>query len=187
VLSAVVQLQGYATQFLAHAVGEEELSEDPGPIIPEFKELIWAFGSFVVLALLMRFWLFPKLKKGMDARYHSIEQGHTDAETERDAAKAELADYEAQLAAVKAEATTRLEAAREVVEGERQALLAEFNARLAGRRAVAVAEVDAAKAAVRPQIHVAVSQVASRVGELATGRAPSTDVVDRVVREVMAR
>ncbi len=77
---------------------------DPGPIVPEVKELIWGAGSFVVFALLMRFILFPKLKKGMDARYASIRDGHESADRLRTTARAEVADYENQVAAIRAEA-----------------------------------------------------------------------------------
>ena len=50
-----------------------------------------------------------------------------------------------------------------------------------------MAQAEAARAAARDQIHAAVSDVAGRAGELATGRKPSTAVVERVVNEVMAR
>ena len=62
-----------------------------------------------------------------------------------------------------------------------------LNARIAEQRAAAQADADAVRAAARDQIHAAVSDVAGRAGELATGRKPAADVVDRVVSEVMAR
>ncbi len=160
---------------------------DPGPIVPEVKELIWGAGSFIIFALLMRFFLFPKLKKGMDARYASIRDGHESADRLRTTARAEVADYENQVATIRAEGAAVVDAARQTVEGERQARLAEVNARLNEQRAAAVVEADAAREAARGQIHAAVSAVAGRAGELATGQAPSADVVDRAVGEVMAR
>jgi F-type H+-transporting ATPase subunit b len=184
--SAVVHLHGSVVHFLT-AAAEEPVSADPGPIVPELKELAWSFGSFVVFALLMRFWLFPKLKKGMDARYQGIRSAHESADTERSNARAEVADYQAQVAAIKAEAAREVEGARNTVEAERQAKLAEVNARLADQRAAANAEAAAERAAAQDQIHAAVSDVAGRAGELATGRMPSADVVTRVVSEVMAR
>jgi F-type H+-transporting ATPase subunit b len=184
--SAVVHLHGSIVHFIS-AVAEEPVSKDPGPIVPELKELYWSFGSFVVLALLMRFYLFPKLKKGMEARYQGIQSAHAAADAERAAARAEVADYEAQLAAIKAEAAREVEAARNTLETERQAKLAEVNARLAQQRAAAAAEAQAERDAARDQIHAAVSDVAGLAGELATGRRPSPDVVTRVVSEVMAR
>lgn len=177
-------LEDNPSQATAEEVG---VSKDPGPIVPELKELAWGAGSFVVLAVLMRFLIFPKLKRGMDARYEGIRGAHEGADRERAAARAEVADYEAQLGAVRAEAAGRVEAARTVLEGERQAAITQLNARLAEQRAQAQAEVDAARAAVRDQIHSAVADVAGRAGELATGRRPDSTVVARVVSEVMAR
>ena len=187
--AAVVHLHGSTVHlFPAAETGEsEEVSPGPGPIVPEMKELAWGAGSFVVFALLMRFVLFPKVKKGMDARYHGIRTSHESADAERAAARAEVADYEAQLTGIKAEAALVVEAARATLEIERQTKLSEVNARLAEQRAIANAAADAARAAARDQIHAAVSDVAGRAGELATGHRPGADVVDRVVSEVMAR
>ena len=184
--SAVVHLHGSLVH-LVSAAAEETVSKDPGPIVPELKELYWSIGSFVVFALLMRFYLFPKLKKGMDARYEGIRSSHESADTERATARAEVADYEAQVAAIKAEANREIEAARTTVEAERQAKLAEVNAKLSAQRSAAAAEAQAERAAAEQQVHTAVADVAGLAGELATGRRPSADVVARVVSEVMAR
>ena len=165
----------------------ETCSKDPGPIIPEVKELAWGGGSFIVLAVAMRFWLFPKLKRGMDARYAGIREDHASADAARDAARAEVAEYESQVAQIRAEAAGIVEAARNEVEAERQSKLAEVNARVGEARSAAAAQAEEARQAVKGQIAEAVGQVASRAGQLATGRQPSADVVNRVVDEVMAR
>ena len=52
----------------------------PSPIAPEVKELAWGAGSFIVLFVLMRLVLFPRLKKGMDARYGKIRGDHETAD-----------------------------------------------------------------------------------------------------------
>jgi F0F1-type ATP synthase membrane subunit b/b' len=80
-----------------------------------------------------------------------------------------------------------VDAARQQLESERQAAIADLNARLAEVRATATTEAEAAKLAVRDQIESAVADVAGRAGELATGRAPSPELVQRAVNEVMAR
>ena len=49
--------------------------EAPNPILPVGSEMAWGLGSFLVLVLLMRVWLFPKLKKGTDARYAKTRGG----------------------------------------------------------------------------------------------------------------
>jgi F-type H+-transporting ATPase subunit b len=186
VLTFVIHLPGLAPH-PSETSATTEVKDTPGPIVPELKELYWSAGAFIVFALLMRFFLFPRLKKGMDARYGSIRSAHENADAARSGARGEVAEYERQLAAVKAEAAGRLDAARQTLEGERQQRIAALNAQLAERKAAAQAETDAAKAAARGQIHSAVADVATRAGELATGRRPEAAVVTKVVDEVMAR
>lgn len=158
----------------------------PSPIVPEAKELVWTSGAFVVFAVLMRYFLYPRLRKGMDRRYASIREDHEGADATRASAKAEVADYEAELAGVRAEAAARVDAARRTLEAERSARLATVNAEIAAKRAEAAAAADAARAAVQGQIEAAVTDVSSRAIELAVGKAPDPVVVQRVVAEVMS-
>lgn len=160
--------------------------EGPSPIAPEMKELAWGAGSFIVLALLMRFFLYPRLKKGMDARYAHIRDGHEQADTARAAARAEVAEYETALATVKAEANERLEAARQTLESEREARLAEVNDSIAAKRDAAAARSAAAREAVHADVAAAVTDVTSRTVELAIGRAPDAGAVRAAVDETMS-
>ncbi len=185
-MTNVIHLAGLAGHFVAAEAGAE-VDPGPGPIVPELHELLWGAGAFIVLALAMRFYLFPRLKRSMDARYAGIRSDHEQADAERAAAHAEVAEYESQLASVRAEAAARVDASRQQLEAERQERIAALNAQLADRRAAAQAETDAARLAVRDQIEAAVADVASRAGELATGRRPDAAVVQRVVGQVMAR
>ena len=165
---------------------EAEVPEkDLNPIFPEVKEIVWGFGSFVVLALAMRLFLFRKVRDGMDARYNAIQGDLEAAEAMTASARADVADYDAQVAAARAEAQKRVEAARETIEAERTARLAEVNARIAEKRAAAAAEVEAAKAAARGQVEAAVGEVAALAGQLATGKTPSPDAVSTAVHEAM--
>ena len=158
----------------------------PSPIAPEIKELAWGAGAFIVLFVLMRLVLFPRLKQGMDARYGKIRGDHETADATRAAAKAEVAEYEAELALVKAEARTRVDAARQTLEGERTVALADANDRIATRRAEATAANDAARAAAEEHIQAAVADVSSRAAELATGRRPDPAEVTGIVSSLMA-
>jgi F-type H+-transporting ATPase subunit b len=158
----------------------------PSPIAPEVKELAWGAGSFIVLFVLMRVVLFPRLKQGMDARYGKIRGDHETADATRAQAKAELAAYEAELATVKAEARQRVDAARQTLESERTAALTEANARIAARRAEAMAAAEAARAAAAGHIQAAVADVSSRAVELATGHRPDDAAVTGVVSALMA-
>ena len=158
----------------------------PSPIAPEVKELAWGAGAFIVLFLVMRFIAFPRLKKGMDARYGKIVGDHETAAATRAAAKAEVAEYEAELAVVKGEARQRIDAARQTLEAERTAALAQATGRVAARRAEALAATDVARAAAEEHVHAAVADVSSRVAELATGRRPDAAAVTGIVTTLMA-
>jgi F-type H+-transporting ATPase subunit b len=165
--------------------GAEGPESDLNPIFPETKEVVWGFGAFVVLALALRLVLFRKVRDGMDARYAKVTGDREDAEATKAAARAEVAEYEAELAAVRADAHRLVDEARATLEAERTEQLAAANARVAERRAAAAAEVDAARAAASADVEAAVGAVASRAGELAIGRAPSPDAVANAVRAAM--
>lgn len=169
-------------------VGLEEghpCEEGPSPLAPEPKELIWGGASFIVLLIAMRFWLFPALKKGMDARYGLIRSGHEQADTARAAARAEVAQYESALATVKAEAHDRIEAARATLESERSARLAVVNAEIAARREEAAAQAAAARQAASADVAAAAADVTARTVELATGKAPDAAAVRSAVDAAM--
>jgi F-type H+-transporting ATPase subunit b len=180
-----VALQGAPFVTAEEGVEAEGPESDLNPIAPELKEVVWGFGAFVVLALAMRLFLFRKVRDGMTARYDRVEGDLESAQESMASARADVADYEAQLAAVRADAQTRVEAARATLESERAEQLAAANARIADKRAAAAAEVDAAKQAARGQVEAAVVDVSSRLSELATGRRPSDDVVRRAVGSTM--
>ena len=119
----------------------------------------------------------------MEARYGKIRADLEGAEATRDAANAEVAEYEAQLAAVRAEAAGRIDAARQQLEGERADRLAEANAAIAERRSAAATEAEAARLAAAGSVEDAAVAVATRVVELSTGRRPD----DAAVRQAVGR
>jgi F-type H+-transporting ATPase subunit b len=153
----------------------------PSPLAPEPKELLWGGGSFIVLLIAMRYWLFPAVKKGMDARYGHIRAGHEQADAARSAARAEVADYESALAGAKAEANGRIEAARATLDAERTAKLADVNARIAAKREAAAEAARAAREAARADVTSAAADVAGRTVELSIGRAPNATAVRSAV------
>ena len=195
-LTAVVTSSGSAIEvtllgapFVSAEEGEEAAGpeSDLNPIAPELKEVVWGFGAFVVLALAMRLFLFRKVRDGMTSRYGRIEGDLEQADALTASARADVAEYDAQVATVRAEAQTRVEAARATLEAERSEKLAAANARIADKRSAAAAEVDAAKQAARGQVESAVADVSARLGELATGRRPSDDVVRGAVAQAMGQ
>jgi F-type H+-transporting ATPase subunit b len=164
--------------------GEEALDEGPSPIAPEVKELLWGGGAFLVFLVLMRLWLVPKVKQGMDARYGKMRSELESADDIRAQAEGEVAEYQSQLAEVRAEAAGRIDAARRQLEAERAERLTEANDRISARRAEALAEVEAARTAARESVDEAVASVAGRAVELAVGKRPGPEVVRRAVADV---
>lgn len=160
--------------------------EDPSPLAIEVKELAWTMGSFLVLLLLMRLWLYPRLKSTMDARQALIDNGLAEAESVKAAAQAEVADYQAALDEVRSEGQSRIDAAAKQVEGERQAKLAEVNAAIAERKSAAVAEVEAAKAAVASRVADAASDVVNTAAGHVLGQPPSGSTVSAAVQQAMS-
>lgn len=157
----------------------------PNPIAPEGKELVWGAGSFLVFLILMRLYLFPKLKKGMNARYDGIREDHEYADATRIAARTDVSKYESELVAIRAEAATHIDAARQTLDAERNAKIAEVNSRIAQQRAAADAEASAARLAGRDQIAAAVATVTQRTTQIAVGKNPEASVVASAVATAM--
>lgn len=165
---------------------EKEVPEnDLNPLAIEMNELAWGFGSFIVMALVLRYVLYPKLKRGMDERAEGIRRDRAAAEALTTSARNDVASYEAQVASLRNEAQQRVEFARATLEGERTERLAGANAEIADRRGAATAEVDAARAAAQSDVETAVVDVVRRFAELATGRPVDASIVENSVRETM--
>ena len=155
------------------------------PIAPEVKEMVWGFGAFVVLAVCMIWWLFPKVREGMHARYDMIQSDKESAETLTAAARADVAEYEARLTSVRAEAQETVDAARATLEVERTDKVTAANARIAQKRAAAAAEIDAARQAAMGDVESAVSDVVARATEIATGKPANSSTVNSAVQSAM--
>lgn len=160
-------------------------STGPNPISPEGKELVWGAGSFIVFLVIMRVFLFPRIKKGMDARYNGIREDFESADSTRMAAKSDVSKYEAEIASVRAEAASRIDAARQTLDSERTAKIAEANGRIAAKRSAAESELQAARNAVRDQVAAAVASVTQHTAQLAVGKSPDAGVVQQAVQQVM--
>jgi F-type H+-transporting ATPase subunit b len=168
------------------AADDKEVPEnDLNPIAIEMNELAWGFGSFAVMALVMRYVLYPKLKRGMDERAEGVRRDRAAAEALTASARADVASYETQVASLRAEAQQRVEVARATLEAERVERLAAANVEIADRRAVAMAQVDAARAAAQSDVETAVVDVVGRLAELATGRPVDSSIVSNSVRSAM--
>ena len=157
----------------------------PNPIAPEGKEFFWGAGTFLVFLFVMRVFLVPKVRKGMEARYGAIREGHESADATRASAQSDVVKYEAALAEVRAEAAARLDKARQTLDAERQSKVAEANARIAAKRAEADRALESARSSARSEVAAAVSNVTSRATQLVLGKAPDAALVKSAVDGAM--
>ncbi len=186
--TAPVALESAAPEAATMEAGTTETTvakAAPNPIAATPNELAWTAGSFFVLFVILRYFLFPRLKKATDARYASIRANVEGADQVKSDARSAVAEYEAAVAAVHAEAAGRIDAARQTLDNERTAQLAQVNARIAAARAEADAATAQARAAAQTQIAAAVATVVTAAAELATGRKPEASTVDATVKAVM--
>jgi F-type H+-transporting ATPase subunit b len=159
--------------------------EAPNPILPVGNEVWWGLGCFLALVLLMRVWLFPKLKNGMVARNAKIQGDLDEAERVREEAADDVAAYEAALAEARGEAARILEVARHEVDADRTAKVSAANARIAEQRATATAELEAARAAALGQVEDIVVEVGSVAAERLLGKPIDRGVARPIVSEVV--
>lgn len=167
------------------AVEGEANTEDkgPSPIAPEGKELIWGGGSFIVLLVLMRLVLFPRVKKGIAIRYGNIRSNIDGATSVRAEARNEVATYERALVDARADASRRVDEARRALDAERQVAIAAVSSRIAARKAEVEASNAAIRAAASADVSLAIASVATAATQIAVGRAPDAAVVARAVEE----
>ena len=158
----------------------------PNPIAPEAKEFFWGAGTFLVFLFVMRVFLVPKVRKGMEVRYGAIRGGHENADATRAAAQNDAAAYEAALIGVRAEATARIDAARQTLDAERQAKVLEANARILAKRAEADGALASARAAARGEVVTAVGSVTAHAAALVLGKTADASLVKRAVDNSMS-
>lgn len=180
----VVDAQSVAAEEASGEAVTEEKSA-PNPIAPEMKEILWSFIPFLIFLVVMRYVLYPRLRKGMDARYEGIRSDIEGADTAKADARADVAKYEAALVEVRAEAAAKLDAARATVDQERSRAVAEANARIASKKAEAEAAAAAERAAVKDQISAAVASVATAATSMAVGKPADPNVVSQAVSQAM--
>jgi F-type H+-transporting ATPase subunit b len=157
----------------------------PNPILPTGKEMAWGLSSFLILFVIMRYWLYPKLKNGMDTRYNKTQSDVADAERLREEAAMEIARYQAAIAEANSQAASVLEAARRDVDADRNTKVTAANARIAERKAAAAAEIEAARQAALARTEPIVVEIAGGAATRVLGTAIGRDKIEPVAADVM--
>ena len=160
-----------------------------GPLAPSLAELIIGTIAFLIVFAVLYRVLFPRIQQTLTERTDAIEGGLKRADEAQTEAQQTLAQYQAQLADAKHEASRLRQDAQE--EGAR--ILAELRARGEAERQRLVAaahdqiEADRAQAiqALRAEMGSLAVELASRVvGEALDEDARQRRVVDRFLEEL---
>ncbi|SFO89857.1 ATP synthase F0 subcomplex B subunit [Geodermatophilus dictyosporus] len=150
--------------------GDGGFWEDAYPVIPHPGELIVGIISFLVLYVVYRRLVVPRLEKLLAERRKGIEGGIERAEAMQAEAKAALEQYRAQLA----EARTEAAQIRDQARAEGQQILEELRAQAQEESARIVARGEEQLAANRQSV---VNELRGQIGALAV------DLAGRVVGE----
>ncbi len=141
-----------------------EAEPPPNPVVPEVNHILWALGSFLALWALMKFVLLPPLLKAREEREQKVLDDREAADRARSAAGQAQADYDASLAAAKAEADGIIDAARAEAAEHRSSVMGEATNELAEARATAAGSLDSSRDA-------AISSMKGDVGDIAVAAA----------------
>ena len=131
---------------LAFAEESEAVAEEaPNPVLPELNHMIWAFVSFMILWALMKNVLLPPLLKSREEREQKIQADREAADRARQALVDVQADYDASLAAARAEADGIVDAAREEAGEYRANVMAEAQSEAASVKADAAGGLESSR------------------------------------------
>ena len=158
---------------LAAESGEGGFWADLYPVIPHPGELIVGIISFVILYVLYRRLVVPRLEAMLAERQQTIQGGIERAEAMQAEAKAALERYQAQLA----EARTEAAQIRDQARAEGQQILEELRTQAQEESARIVARGEEQIQAARQQV---VNELRGQIGLLAV------DLAGRVVGESLA-
>ncbi len=148
------------------------LLADKNPILPATNELIWGSIAFLILFALLARLVFPRLGDALTNRTNKIQGDLEQAERDRTEAARLLAEYHAQLAAAREEASRMLEEARRNAEQVRRDLLSKA-------QEDANRVVERAQEEIQAERNRAVSEIRSQAAGLAL------DLAGRVIGESM--
>jgi F-type H+-transporting ATPase subunit b len=102
----------------------DDCHKAPNLVTPAVSEILWGGGAFLVVLFVLVKFAFPALKKGMKAREDRIREEIEGAESARQQAERDLAQYQAQLAEARNEAGRIVEEARQAADQVRKDLIA---------------------------------------------------------------
>ncbi len=167
---------------------EKKCIEAPSPIIPEWNEVIWGGGAFLVLLGLMMWKGFPAVQRIMNQRSEKIASDLDQADQAKSDAQAVKAQYEAELADAKSEASRIIEEARQQADGLRSDLQARAESDIAEMRTQAAADLEAARDRAMSDLQAEVADIvvgaAERVVEANLDAEAQAQLIENYINQV---
>jgi F-type H+-transporting ATPase subunit b len=95
---------------------------------PEINQMLWSFGAFIILLVLLGRFAFPPLLKMLKEREETIKQSLDKAEQTRDQAEQLMNDYKKQMAEARKEAQVIIEQGKKLAESMKEDIVKEAQA-----------------------------------------------------------
>lgn len=178
---------GY-TQALLLAVEAEEGEEPTGLdlILPPVEELIWGIIAFAVVAGLLMWKVWPKIREAIEKREAEIAGNVESAEGQRAEAQKLLDDYKAQLADARSEANKIIEEARQSAEQVRKDLLAKAEEDAKATVARAQREIEVERSRTMDELRGQVAGLAVDLAEKVVGRSLDRSAQEQLVDDYIS-
>ncbi|MBE6817226.1 MAG: F0F1 ATP synthase subunit B [Ruminococcaceae bacterium] len=149
--------------------------------------ILFTFVNLIIFYLLMRKFLFGRIKKVMDARKELIQKQFDDAAETAKQADEKLADYEAKIADVEAEGEQIIAEAKDDAKAEYDKIIKRAEADAAALKADAEKQIEIdtmnAKKAAKEEIASLAMQAAEKVVGKSVSAENDSDIFDDFLKE----
>lgn len=139
-----------------------------------FQSLV-AVVAFLVLLLILRKYAWGQILTGLQDRENKIKDDLQHARTQREEADAVMADYQAQLRGIQAEAQTKIDEARKAGEAVKNKLVADAEAHAVRLRERAEKEIIAAKETAIAEVYEKSAVLSTEIASKILGREINAD------------
>jgi F-type H+-transporting ATPase subunit b len=173
---------------LAQEDGHEAEPEGIDLVLPDPAELIWGFVAFVIVLIFLTKVAFPKIREAVQAREKKIQDDLENAEKAKTEAQSELDKYKEQLADARSEANRIIEEARRQAEGVRNDLVEKAQAEAQQIVARAQEQIDAERNRTVQELQGTIADLSIELAEKVVGRSlddkSQREMVDAYIKEV---
>ena len=176
--------------FILAQEGHSEVEEPSGIdlILPDTAELVWGIICFAIVATLLMWKVFPKLRETIEAREKTIQDSLESAESSKAEAQGQLDEYKKQLAEARSEANRIIEEARQSAEQVRKDLTAKAEKEAEAIVARAQEQIEAERSRTVQELQSSISDITIELAGKVVGRSLDGDtqreMVDAYIREV---